>query len=183
MLAVWTFRGNKSQTKDSHIDTSCIVPELTQDAITNNVCKLSKLRHLDISRFSVHGNNLGEYKNPNQVLRSIAENLPHLVSLDISGTNLAGTGTYESQQQSGGVVEASSDASWPHSAEAQSDSREGSSQSTANSKELPKCDIPGRGYPWWHLSYFLLHKFFYNPAVVFGGKTWVNSGLRCYGPL
>ena len=26
------------------------VPELTQDAITNNVCKLTKLRHLDISR-------------------------------------------------------------------------------------------------------------------------------------
>ena len=117
------------------------VPELTQDAITNNVCKLSKLRHLDISRFSVHGNNLGEYKNPNQVLRSIAENLPHLVSLDISGTNLAGTGTYESQQQSG-VVEASSDASWPHSAEAHSDSREGSSQSTANSTPIISPFLP-----------------------------------------
>ena len=152
------------------------VPELTQDAITNNVCKLSKLRHLDISRFSVHGNNLGEYKNPNQVLRSIAENLPHLVSLDISGTNLAGTGTYESQQQSGGVVEASSDASWPHSAEAQSDSREGSSQSTANSKELPKCDIPGRGYSLY-ISFFSA-QVFYNPAVVWRKDfkmLWVNS--------
>lgn len=47
---------------------------------------LSKLTHLDVSRAEQM------YTNPDQVLASIVENLPDLVWLDISETNLAGRG-------------------------------------------------------------------------------------------
>lgn len=50
--------------------------------------KMTKLTHLDISRAE------GAYSNPDQVLASIVENLPDLVWLDISETNLAGRGMY-----------------------------------------------------------------------------------------
>ena len=91
------------------------------------MCKLTKLRHLDISRFSVGqgSHNLfppGEYKNPNQVLRSIGKSLPRLVSLDISGTNLAGTGTFEYSPE-------------PEPAS--------SSSEAAPVEQMPQCDIPG----------------------------------------
>ena len=36
------------------------------------------------------------YADPNRILARIVEGLPNLVSLDISGTNLAGNGSYES---------------------------------------------------------------------------------------
>ena len=101
---------------------------LFQDAITNNVCKLTKLRHLDISRFSVgQGNNLfppGEYKNPNQVLRAIDKCLPRLVSLDLSGTNLAGTGTFEYNLAEEAVAEL----------------EEAGGMAAA---QMPQCDVPG----------------------------------------
>ena len=48
-------------------------------------------RHLDISN---HQETI--YVEPNKILARIVENLPSLESLDISGTNLAGTGSYES---------------------------------------------------------------------------------------
>ena len=48
-------------------------------------------RHLDISN-----NQETIYADPNRILARIVEGLPNLVSLDISGTNLAGNGSYES---------------------------------------------------------------------------------------
>ena len=92
------------------------VPELTEDAIVRNICQLKELRHLDISRFSNQGVANAEYKSPNVVLRAIVQSLPHLSSLDISGTNLAGTGTFEMSDKGYG---------------------------TNDGVEMPKCDIPG----------------------------------------
>lgn len=56
------------------------------------ICQLTKLRHLDISQSKERN---GKYRNENMVLATIVERLPNLVSLDISGTNLAGTGVAE----------------------------------------------------------------------------------------
>ncbi|PSN54467.1 Protein zer-1 [Blattella germanica] len=58
-----------------------------QDAI-GSLCKLGNLRHLDISQSKEKH---GTFRNENQTLALLVESLPHLVSLDISGTNLAGT--------------------------------------------------------------------------------------------
>lgn len=53
------------------------------------IVTLKGLKHLDIS----HANDRhGRFINPNGVLAYIVTNLPELQSLDISGTNLAGTG-------------------------------------------------------------------------------------------
>lgn len=57
-----------------------------------SICKLKTLKHLDISQ-SREGS--GNYKYENQLLALIVESLPKLVSLDISGTNLAGRGVAE----------------------------------------------------------------------------------------
>lgn len=56
------------------------------------ICQLTKLRHLDISQSKERN---GKYRNENLVLSTIVVRLPNLVSLDISGTNLAGTGVAE----------------------------------------------------------------------------------------
>ena len=48
-------------------------------------------RHLDISN---HQETI--YVDPNRILARLVEGLPNLESLDISGTNLAGNGSYES---------------------------------------------------------------------------------------
>ncbi|CAK1588698.1 unnamed protein product [Parnassius mnemosyne] len=53
------------------------------------ITTLQSLRHLDLSQ---PNEILGTYNNPNKVLSSIVTSLPHLQSLDISGTNLAGSG-------------------------------------------------------------------------------------------
>ncbi|XP_041986251.1 protein zer-1 homolog [Aricia agestis] len=53
------------------------------------ICIQSQLRHLDISQANER---CGKYVSPNETLAKIIISLPHLVSLDISGTNLAGTG-------------------------------------------------------------------------------------------
>lgn len=66
------------------------VPQLEEFITT--LCQLKKLRHLDISQ-SGEQHNL--YDDPNQILRKIVDSLPELTSLDISGTNLAGTGVQE----------------------------------------------------------------------------------------
>ena len=62
-----------------------------------NIVKLSKLKHLDISK---HPDDIEEehYRNPNSILALIVERLPDLMSLDISGTNLAGNGVFELEQ-------------------------------------------------------------------------------------
>ncbi|KAL1117159.1 hypothetical protein AAG570_004486 [Ranatra chinensis] len=56
------------------------------------ICQLKKLRHLDISQSS---EKVGFYQKENETLAYIVNNLPLLESLDISGTNLAGTGIAE----------------------------------------------------------------------------------------
>ncbi|XP_059470108.1 protein zer-1 homolog [Neocloeon triangulifer] len=53
------------------------------------ICKIKSLRHLDISQ-ALERN--GKFKDENQALMQLVQNLPNLESLDISGTNLAGTG-------------------------------------------------------------------------------------------
>lgn len=60
--------------------------------MVDNICKLKSLRHLDISQSK---DEKFRYENPNALLSYIVENLPKLNSLDISGTNLAGTGVAE----------------------------------------------------------------------------------------
>lgn len=67
-------------------------------------CQLIKLKHLDISQSKERR---GKYRNENLVLATIVERLPYLVSLDISGTNLAGTGVAEISPGKNRVVPAS----------------------------------------------------------------------------
>lgn len=62
------------------------------DTMVPTICKLTNLRHLDISQSR---DDRGKYEKATQLLTSIVESLPKLVSLDISGTNLAGRGTAE----------------------------------------------------------------------------------------
>lgn len=54
------------------------------------LCKLIRLHTLDISAASSGGH--GNYSNPNKLLATLVESLIQLTHLDISGTNLAGTG-------------------------------------------------------------------------------------------
>lgn len=68
------------------------------------ICQLTKLRHLDISQSKERS---GKYRNENLVLATIVERLPYLVSLDISGTNLAGTGVAEISPGKNRIVPAS----------------------------------------------------------------------------
>lgn len=58
-------------------------------------CKLKSLQHLDISQVKEEN---GKYLNGSQLLATIVENLPKLVSLDISGTNLAGRSVAENRE-------------------------------------------------------------------------------------
>jgi Zyg-11 family protein len=54
------------------------------------ICKLTRLHTLDIS--TSKSNSIPGYIQPNKTLETIVESLPLLSHLDISGTNLAGTG-------------------------------------------------------------------------------------------
>lgn len=79
-----------------HLDnmTSLILYNMNNlPAAVPAICKLTHLRHLDISQ-SLEDS--GKYERPNQLLATIVESLPGLTSLDISGTNLAGSGVAES---------------------------------------------------------------------------------------
>ncbi|XP_061183623.1 protein zer-1 homolog isoform X1 [Saccostrea echinata] len=67
------------------LDLSCISIENLQEAL-KNICKAKKLRHLDLSGTE---ENPCYHNNPEQCVKYMVENLPHLTSLDISGTNLA----------------------------------------------------------------------------------------------
>ncbi|XP_073975852.1 protein zer-1 homolog isoform X2 [Rhodnius prolixus] len=64
------------------------------------ICQLKTLRHLDISQST---DKMGVYQNENEALAYIVTNLPNLESLDISGTNLAGTGVAEHNAGSSGT--------------------------------------------------------------------------------
>ncbi|XP_046664113.1 protein zer-1 homolog [Homalodisca vitripennis] len=65
-----------------------------------SILQLVHLRHLDISQSS---DKLRTFRNENYTLAEIVRCLPNLVSLDISGTNLAGTGVAETKNESGMV--------------------------------------------------------------------------------
>jgi len=73
------------------------VPGITQSALVT-ISKLKLLRHLDISQTNKRQ---GRYEFANLSLRTLVQSLPELTSLDISGTNLAGTGTYDDLKGSG----------------------------------------------------------------------------------
>lgn len=60
----------------------------SKDVVEWIVC-ITSLRHLDVSQANERH---GKFYNPNEVLAKIVTSLPELESLDISGTNLAGTG-------------------------------------------------------------------------------------------
>lgn len=64
------------------------------ESMVPTICKLTNLRYLDISQ---SGDDRGKYEKANQLLAKIVESLPRLVSLDISGTNLAGRGVTEAR--------------------------------------------------------------------------------------
>ncbi|KAK6629017.1 hypothetical protein RUM43_002834 [Polyplax serrata] len=63
-----------------------------------SIMKLTNLKHLDISQLNEI---YGTFRIPNQTLASLVESLPNLVSLDISGTNLAGTGVADQSLKQG----------------------------------------------------------------------------------
>lgn len=62
---------------------------LTNPLALASIKKLKGLRHLDISQSNEKN---GHFNKPDSTLASLVESLPLLVSLDISGTNLAGRG-------------------------------------------------------------------------------------------
>lgn len=64
------------------------------ETMVPTICKLANLKHLDISQ---SGDDRGKYEKANQFLAKIVESLPRLISLDISGTNLAGRGVAEAR--------------------------------------------------------------------------------------
>lgn len=57
--------------------------------MVGTICKLKRLRYLDVSQSKEER---GKYADGSRMLAAIVESLPGLVSLDISGTNLAGRG-------------------------------------------------------------------------------------------
>ena len=118
------------------------VKELDIKAI-KNIVKLKKLKHLDISRRPDVDIDLDHYSNPNDILKLIVDNLPDLKSLDISATNLAGTGVFEYDSYKRGTKY--------HTSINVTDSRESPNDETSNMDvdqegemtEMPQCDIIG----------------------------------------
>lgn len=82
--------GNFAYTTHLKSLTSLVLYDIEdmQDKISA-ICALTNLEHLDISQCN---EDFGDYSNPDETLATIVESLPSLKSLDISGTNLAGTG-------------------------------------------------------------------------------------------
>lgn len=66
------------------------------------ISRVTTLRHLDLSRTS---DNPIIYRDPNSLLKIIAAGLPCLVSLDISGTNLAGGRAQEGHTKENGFYD------------------------------------------------------------------------------
>ncbi|XP_071445512.1 protein zer-1 homolog [Hetaerina americana] len=112
-VEVWFFRLLVQSLKNlTHLDLSgsygldnlsylCRLNNLTSLVLHNvrrlqetigSICLLEKLRHLDVSQSNEKH---GTFMNENQTLAMLVESLPLLSSLDISGTNLAGTGVAE----------------------------------------------------------------------------------------
>uniref|UniRef100_A0A8D8V687 Protein zer-1 homolog n=1 Tax=Cacopsylla melanoneura TaxID=428564 RepID=A0A8D8V687_9HEMI len=68
-----------------------------------HICSVPNLRRLDISTSNDNPDYGNYFPNPNNILSYIIFKLPHLVSLDISGTNLAGRGVAEVDPNAKGV--------------------------------------------------------------------------------
>ncbi|KAF8777650.1 Protein zer-1 like protein [Argiope bruennichi] len=68
----------------------CDVPNIRD--LFHAICEIKTLRHLDISNTADH---VIMYDSPNATLKRIVKSLENLVSLDISGTNLAGGRTQD----------------------------------------------------------------------------------------
>ena len=109
------------------------VREIDLEAI-ENICKLTRLKHLDISKVP-EDKKVDFYQNPNQVLAMIVENLPELRSLDISATNLAGDGTYQSEENQSDMESHETSASPKNSHEGHPPKK--------MKMESSKCDIVG----------------------------------------
>lgn len=79
------------------------------------LCEMKNLHTLDISVGTAGGH--GTYSSPNKTLCMLVESLPLLTHLDISGTNLAGTGVaqYEAKEKfkSSDIPGLVSRANWP----------------------------------------------------------------------
>ena len=97
------------------------VGEIDPRAI-KNIVKLERLQHLDISKLPENVN-YDHYSNPNGILKLIAHGLPDLSSLDISGTNLAGNGVFDSSGDDLEITQSGSE--------------------MRKKGEIPKCDIVG----------------------------------------
>ncbi|XP_076263362.1 protein zer-1 homolog [Rhynchophorus ferrugineus] len=65
------------------------------------ICKLKTLTHLDVSQTRQEHR---KFPRPNVILTTIVESLHNLTSLDISGTNLAGTGVAETVKSRGSDI-------------------------------------------------------------------------------
>ncbi|CAH0392441.1 unnamed protein product [Bemisia tabaci] len=68
--------------------------DATSSKVVTGICSLRNLEVLDISQFDERE---GKYEMPDLTLATIVKSLPKLKSLDISGTNLAGTGVADAQ--------------------------------------------------------------------------------------
>ena len=53
------------------------------------LCQLKGLQHIDVSQCT---ESRGQFKNPTKFMETLVTSLPRLQSLDISGTNLGGSG-------------------------------------------------------------------------------------------
>ncbi|XP_066149153.1 protein zer-1 homolog [Euwallacea fornicatus] len=71
------------------------------EGMTEAICKLKNLTHLDISQSR---DDHRRFTKPTATLSTLVENLPHLMSLDISGTDLAGTGVAETDKARGSDI-------------------------------------------------------------------------------
>lgn len=71
------------------------------DLMVPAICKLKNLTHLDVSQSR---DDHRKFPKPTAMLTTLVENLSHLTSLDISGTNLAGTGVAETDKARGSDI-------------------------------------------------------------------------------
>ncbi|KAL1501347.1 hypothetical protein ABEB36_006682 [Hypothenemus hampei] len=71
------------------------------DQMVGAICKLNTLTHLDVSQSREEHR---KFPRPTAILTAFVNDLPHLISLDISGTNLAGTGVAETEKARGSDI-------------------------------------------------------------------------------
>ncbi|TRY64313.1 hypothetical protein TCAL_04628 [Tigriopus californicus] len=114
--------------------TSLVLHNFTQGITSEavkTICQIKTLRHLDLSH---QEEKMGKFLDPNETLAFIVLSLPHLTSLDISGTNLAGGSAQTSPTTPNAASKTLSSAN--SGASGLSDGLDGEDLSF-------KCDIPG----------------------------------------